>query len=47
MVLSLKLILILIGVICLLLQGLNVTSPRVNFGWLGLGFIAAGVFLVA
>lgn len=47
MTLSIKTLLILVGVICLFLAGLNVNSSRVNFGWLGLAFIAAGVFLLS
>lgn len=41
----LKLILIIVGVICLFLAGLNVSSPRFSFGWLGLAFLAAGLYL--
>lgn len=45
--LSIKTLLVLVGTICLFLAGLNVSSPRVNFGFLGFAFIAAGVFLLA
>ncbi len=34
-------VLALIGVVLLVLAGLNVTAPRFNPGWLGLAFIAA------
>ena len=43
--LSLKLIVLLIGILCLFLAGVGVTHPRLRFEWLGLGFIAAGMFL--
>lgn len=33
----------LIGVILLVLAGVNVGAPRFNPGWLGLAFIAAAV----
>lgn len=45
MTVSLKFLLLLVGVACLFAQGLGATLGRVQFGWLGLGFIAAGEFL--
>lgn len=39
-------LLVLAGVICLLLAGFGVAAGRVAFGWLGLGLLAAGVWLV-
>lgn len=34
-------VLALIGIVLLVLAGLNVAAPRFNPGWLGLAFIAA------
>jgi hypothetical protein len=36
-------VLALIGVILLVLAGVNVAAPRFNPGWLGLAFISAAV----
>lgn len=36
-------VLALIGVVLLVLAGVNVTAPRFNPGWLGLAFIAAAI----
>jgi hypothetical protein len=36
-------VLALIGVILLVLAGLNVAAPRFSPGWLGLAFVAAAV----
>lgn len=44
---SLKFLCIVLGVICLFCKGFNVTlvRPSIDFGWLGLAFIAAGLYL--
>lgn len=36
-------VLALIGVVLLVLAGVNVATPRFNPGWLGLAFIAAAL----
>jgi hypothetical protein len=42
---SLRLILMIIGLVCLLLAGLNVSAPRVNLGWLGLALWLLAVMM--
>lgn len=36
-------VLALIGVVLLVLAGLNIAAPRFNPGWLGLAFVSAAV----
>lgn len=42
---SVKLIAMVLGFVCLLLAALNVSAPRVNLGWLGLALWLLGVLL--
>lgn len=47
MTITAKLLVILVGVICLFLAGFNVVHPRLRFEWLGLAFIALGLFVLS
>jgi hypothetical protein len=39
-------VLALVGIVLLVLAGVNVAGPRFNPGWLGLAFVAAAVLWV-
>jgi len=41
-----KIIVIVIGVICLIVRGLGIPTGQIDLGWIGLGFVFAGALLV-
>jgi hypothetical protein len=40
-----QLVFLVLAFVLFLLAGLNVSYPRVSFGWLGLAFLTLGVWL--
>jgi len=42
---GLRLLLMILGLVCLLLASFNVVAPRVSLGWLGLAFWLAAVII--